>query len=128
MTGLGKLMAGFGKRQTAVFALGIFIAFPFGAPDTASAAPRHAGRHYAGHHHGWHGGRAYGYYGGGYGYGGGAGAAAAAGIVGGLVAGAVAAGAAAGAQPYYGGPNCWVENRSAWNGYQWVVQPVQVCP
>jgi len=43
-----------------------------------------------------------------------------------------AAGVAAGGQPYYGGPyaapNCWMENRSAWNGYQWIVQPVQVCP
>jgi hypothetical protein len=114
-----------------VFAQATCLALPFGVLDAASAAPRHVGRHYAGHHQGWHRGRAYGYRGG-YHYGGNAGAAAAAGIVGGLVAGAVAAGVATGAQPYYGGPyaapNCWIENRSAWNGYQWIVQPVQVCP
>ncbi len=125
-------MARLSRRQIAVFAPGIFFALSLGAFDTVSAAPRHAGRHYAGHRHGGHGGRAYGYRGG-YRYGGDAGAAAAAGIAGGLIAGAVAAGIAAGAQPYYyGGPyagqNCWVENRSAWNGYQWIVQPVQVCP
>jgi hypothetical protein len=124
-------MARLTKEQIAVFALATCLALPFGAADSASAAPRHAGRHYAGHRQGWHGGRAYGYRGG-YRYGGDAGAAAAAGVVGGLVAGAVAAGVAAGAQPYYGGPyatpNCWIENRSAWNGYQWIVQPVQVCP
>jgi len=114
-----------------VFVLATSLVLPFGAPDAASAAPRHGGRRYAGHRQGRHGGRAYGYRGG-YRYGGNAGAAAAAGIVGGVVAGAVAAGVAAGGQPYYGGPyaapNCWMENRSAWNGYQWIVQPVQVCP
>jgi hypothetical protein len=117
--------------QIAVFALSAFFALPFGAPDEAWAAPRHAGRHYAGHRQAWHGGRTYGYRGG-YRHGGNAGAAAAVGIAGGILAGAVAAGVAAGAQPYYGGPyatpNCWIENRSAWNGYQWIVQPVQVCP
>ena len=103
------------RGQIVVFVLATSLVLPFGAPDAASAAPRHGGRHYAGRH-----------------YGGNAGAAAAAGIVGGVVAGAVAAGVAAGGQPYYGGPyaapNCWMENRSAWNGYQWIVQPVQVCP
>jgi hypothetical protein len=93
------IMARLARGERAVFALATCFAFPFGALDAASAAPRPAGRYYAGRHQGWHGGRAYGYRGG-YHYGGNAGAAAAAGIVGGIVAGAVAAGVAAWAQPY----------------------------
>src|SRR5439155_24919242 len=97
------------RGQIVVFVLATSLVLPFGAPDAAWAAPRHGGRHYAGQRQGGHGGRACG----GYRDGGNAGAAAS-----GLVAGAVAAGGQCGGP--YAAPNCWRENRSAWNGYQWI--------
>jgi hypothetical protein len=37
------------RGQIVVFVLATSLVLPFGAPDAASAAPRHGGRHYAGH-------------------------------------------------------------------------------
>jgi hypothetical protein len=63
------------------------------------------------------------------------GGAVAAGVVGGLALGALAAGAANGgygygpgyAAPVYGGGDCEVHYRRAWDGYRWVRERVREC-
>jgi hypothetical protein len=90
-----------------------------------------AGRRYGGWRGGWHGaGWRYGGWHGGWGYHG-WGPGFAAGAIGGIAAGALAAGASAPA--YYGpayayGPAaCSYAPRRIWNGYEWIVQNVEVC-
>lgn len=60
-----------------------------------------------------------------------------AGIAAGLIGGAIVGGAIAASRPAYGGPvyvaepppppPCYWQRQRYWDGYGWVVRPVQVC-